>query len=57
MKIKCDTCACKVLSDETSVGLGFIPICNEGHWGGECEDIGEGYCTYRDKCPNYKEKQ
>jgi len=57
IRIKCDTCACKVLSDETSVGLGFIPICNAGHWGGECEEFDKGYCPFRDNCIDYKMKQ
>jgi len=55
MRIKCDTCIHRVLSDETSVGCGFVPICNKGYWSGECEDVEEGYCTYRDNCADYAE--
>ena len=54
VKIKCDTCKYKTESDERSVGLGFIPICSKGHWGGESDYEPEEYCTYRDKCPDYK---
>lgn len=59
MKIKCDNCIHNVLSDESSVGCGFVPYCNMEHWGGFCaEDYDESdeYCTFRDNCKDYKSK-
>lgn len=57
MKIKCDTCNNRKMSDETSFGCGYVPFCIEGHWSGFCKedyDDSEEYCTYRDKCRDYK---
>ena len=59
MRIKCDKCNNKALSDETSVGCGFVPYCDKGHWGGFCEqdfDNSEEYCTFRDDCKDYENK-
>ncbi|MBU3186559.1 hypothetical protein [Clostridium estertheticum] len=58
MSIKCDTCNHIAVSDERDVGAGYVEYCNEGHWGGECEDnSNDGYCTYRDGCIDYELKR
>lgn len=56
MKSKCDECVHNVLADETSVGAGFVPICNKYHWtGAGPEDEENGYCDIWDNCKDYKE--
>ncbi len=55
MKSKCDNCIHNVLSDETSVGAGWVPFCNRGHWGGCApQDYKDGYCDIWDKCKDFK---
>ena len=55
MKSKCDNCSHNVLSDETSVGAGWVPFCNKGHWGGCApQDDKDGYCDIWDKCKDFK---
>jgi len=59
MKIKCDTCNNQRVSDETSVGCGYVPYCIKGHWDTLCEqdyyeDNNIEYCTFRDNCKDYE---
>ena len=55
MKSKCDNCSHNVLSDETSVGAGWVPFCNRGHWGGCApQDYKDGYCAIWDKCKDFQ---
>ena len=53
MKSKCDKCVHNVLSDETSVGAGWIPFCNKGYWSGCTPEDYEEYYVGKDYNSEY----